>query len=92
MRRGGALRQSEDQRDDRDGKHRRGTGAAQRQPAMVDRLVQKIADHGAKRTGQDEGGPEQRDMADRGAIIGDGEQREQRTEDDRVCEKVIVSQ
>ena len=45
--------------DDERRDHCRGERAAQSEPAVADRLVEKIADRGAERPRQDEGGPEQ---------------------------------
>src|SRR5580658_2283640 len=53
------LRQNKQASDDENGDDRRRDGAAQRQAAVADRLVEEIADGGAERPGQDERSPEQ---------------------------------
>jgi hypothetical protein len=82
----GALRQHHETDDDEGGDHRGGEGAAQRQPTVVVRLVEKIADRGAERPGEDECRPEQRDAGDRGAEIERRDDDERRTEDQRAAD------
>src|SRR5690348_9264954 len=60
----GALRKDQDQEDDHDREHGRGEGAAPFEAALVDRLVEKVADGRAERASEDESGPEQEDPAD----------------------------
>ena len=74
------LREEKDERDDRNGDDRRRHRPAERQPAMPDRLIEKIADGGAERPRQDERRPEQPDTRRIGPEIGGGKDRERRRE------------
>src|ERR1700722_18228909 len=76
----GALRQYHETDDDEGGDHRGGEGAAQRQPTVVVRLVEKIADRGAERPGEDECRPKRRDGGERGEKIERRDDDERRTE------------
>jgi hypothetical protein len=55
------LREDQDQGDNYHGQRQRGGVTAESQPAVRDRLVEKIADHSSERASQNEGGPKQND-------------------------------
>src|ERR1051326_3070922 len=69
-----------ERRDDRGGER-----PAHVEAACGDRLIEEIADGGAERAGEDERRPEERRGRDACAVIGDGDQDEQRTEEQRAA-------
>ena len=72
----GSLRKKENTSNDNDGDDRRCDRTAESKSAVTDRFVEEIADSGAKRPRQDEGGPEQKDPRDVRPDIGGGKHRQ----------------
>jgi hypothetical protein len=60
----GPLRQEDDAGDHQGCKDGGGVGPAERQSSICDGLVEKVADRGPQRPGQDEGAPEQQRARD----------------------------
>ena len=78
-----ALRQHQDKPDHKCGEHDRGYRSAQRKPSVVQRIVEEITQRRAKRSGQNEGSPEQRDARHAGPMIKRRCNCQSRTEDER---------
>ncbi len=81
----GPLRQDEQAGDDERGNDRGGDRAAQRKAAGIDGLVEEVADGGAQRARQDEGGPEQRHARQAGPVIEHDDHRKRGGEHQRAA-------
>src|SRR5579862_1241890 len=75
----GALRQYENAADNKDGDYQRSQRPAEVQAALRNRLIEEIAHRRAKRSRQNERGPEQQHVRDPGPEI-EGRNRSKRRE------------
>ena len=65
-----ALRENKNQGDDRHCEDCSCSRAADLEPSVGDRLVKQVAERRPERSGEDKGGPEQKDARRAGEVIG----------------------